>query len=384
MKKDTIKFVAIICLIFISSCVLGNYLTWKEGIHQAGELTSEALEFALVVSFISMFLIISYKQKENGMRTCNKLSKDNYFLSLLKETPLKHLARKGNLDLDKDTSNSIFENEISSGVDPEISAIVCTQSDGKMESAKNSMQINNEKMLFNRSLRPESTSDDNIDTSFSDNTIEELKKYDISLKMLQKSFNYYDRSIFKETLNPFDKKDREMLRWEEISVLNYFGLIHQDNVFPYLIHIDMNPNNILTAKTMIWFEHNKKLHIPDMKNIDNLNNGYEFIDYIANLLDCIGFENIEKLSNYDKNGIDMIATKDGIRYGFRCVYSSNKVGVSKLKETITGTNYHIARVPVVVTNSKFNSNAKKYADLYNVQLWDFEKIAFEFLEGKPE
>lgn len=166
MKKDTIKFVAIICLIFISSCVLGDYLTWKEEIHHAGELTSEALEFALVVSFISMFLIIFYKRKENGIRTCDKLSKDNYFLSLLNKTPLKHLARKGNLDLDKDISNSIFENEISSGVDPKISAIVCTQSDEKMNLAKNSMQINTGEILVNHSLSPESTSDDNIDTFF--------------------------------------------------------------------------------------------------------------------------------------------------------------------------------------------------------------------------
>ena len=108
--------------------------------------------------------------------------------------------------------------------------------------------------------------------------------------------------------------------------------------------------------------------------IDNLENGWEFENYIANLLKKLGYSNVKVTSGSGDFGVDVLASKLGTRYAFQCKLYSNPVGNKAVQEVVSGKIYYKCDKAIVVTNNYFTSSAKKLANSTQVELWDRDKL----------
>lgn len=118
-----------------------------------------------------------------------------------------------------------------------------------------------------------------------------------------------------------------------------------------------NPLNLDTSKLSIEY-------------IDNLQTGVEFEQYIAYVLNLLKYSNISITSSSGDFGIDVLATKDDVCYGFQCKLYSKPVGNSAIQEAFAGKSHYNCNVAIVVTNSNFTEQAKKQAQENRVILWD--------------
>ncbi len=69
-------------------------------------------------------------------------------------------------------------------------------------------------------------------------------------------------------------------------------------------------------------------------------------------------------------GLDVIAEKQGLRYGIQCKFYSHPVGNKAVQEAYAGCGYYDCDVPVVMTNSTFTVSARELADQLGVELWE--------------
>ena len=82
--------------------------------------------------------------------------------------------------------------------------------------------------------------------------------------------------------------------------------------------------------------------------------------------------NQTKLSGDD--GIDIIAEKEGINYGFQCKCYSSPVGIKAVQEAFTGAKMYNCDIAVVITNNSFTPQAIHAAKQTRVRLWDRSKL----------
>ena len=69
-------------------------------------------------------------------------------------------------------------------------------------------------------------------------------------------------------------------------------------------------------------------------------------------------------------GLDVIAEKQGLRFGIQCKYYSHPVGNKAVQEAYAGCGYYDCDVPVVMTNSTFTASARELAEQLGVELWE--------------
>lgn len=105
-------------------------------------------------------------------------------------------------------------------------------------------------------------------------------------------------------------------------------------------------------------------------------NGYDFEQYCAALLRNFGYSNVETTKASNDNGIDILATLGGVKYGIQCKCYSSDIGVKAIQEAYTGATYYNCHVPVVLTNRHFTRQAQELAEKTNVLLWDREYLLF--------
>lgn len=107
-----------------------------------------------------------------------------------------------------------------------------------------------------------------------------------------------------------------------------------------------------------------------LEYIDNLPNGIEFEHCFANILQKLHYSNIEVTSGSGDFGIDILATKDDILYGFQCKLYSNTVGNEAVQEAYSGKKHYNCNIAIVVTNNYFSEQAITQARETQVILWD--------------
>ena len=95
------------------------------------------------------------------------------------------------------------------------------------------------------------------------------------------------------------------------------------------------------------------------KSIDTMD-GLEFEYYVVELLQRNGFNNVSLTEKYDF-GVDIIAEKDGIRWGIQAKRYSEPVGSNAVRQVVTGLRLYGCDKAMVVTNSTFSTFAKKLA-----------------------
>ncbi|MCX7084651.1 MAG: restriction endonuclease [Methylococcales bacterium] len=101
----------------------------------------------------------------------------------------------------------------------------------------------------------------------------------------------------------------------------------------------------------------------------DLMSGIEFEQFISNLFLKMGYEsNITKATG--DQGIDVIASKNGIKIGIQAKCYSGSVSNSAIQEAVAGINHYRLDKAIVITNSYFTDSAKELAQSNSVILWD--------------
>jgi hypothetical protein len=98
--------------------------------------------------------------------------------------------------------------------------------------------------------------------------------------------------------------------------------------------------------------------------------GHDFESFCSSLLCKNHFENVSVTSGSNDQGIDIIAFKDGVKYGIQCKCYSSDVGNKAVQEAYSGAKFYDCHVPVVLTNRYFTKSAIELSKKTNVLLWD--------------
>lgn len=101
---------------------------------------------------------------------------------------------------------------------------------------------------------------------------------------------------------------------------------------------------------------------------DNMT-GYDYEKKCSEELRKMGFSNIEVTRASADQGIDVIAWKDGLKYGIQCKHYSGSVPNKAVQEASAGAKFYDCDVAVVMTNSIFTKSAEELAHKIGVKLW---------------
>lgn len=108
-------------------------------------------------------------------------------------------------------------------------------------------------------------------------------------------------------------------------------------------------------------------------NYDGMD-GHEFERFCAKVLTLNGFQDVKVTQGSGDQGIDIIALKDGIKYGIQCKCHNSTVGNRAVQEVFAGKTFYQCHVGVVLTNNYFTSSAIELAKHDGVALWNRKKL----------
>lgn len=101
----------------------------------------------------------------------------------------------------------------------------------------------------------------------------------------------------------------------------------------------------------------------------DLMTGSEFEEFIAKLFIKMGYSAYTTKTSGDQ-GIDVIAEKNGIKYGIQAKCYSNSVGNSAVQEAVAGKSFYGCDKIIVITNNSYTKSAIELATANGVILWD--------------
>jgi restriction system protein len=97
-----------------------------------------------------------------------------------------------------------------------------------------------------------------------------------------------------------------------------------------------------------------------LRDVDAMD-GIAFECYVAELLAECGYSNVSLTEQYDY-GVDIIAEKDGVRWGIQTKRYSGLVKAAAVRQVVTGLRLYNCDRAMVITNSTFSAVAKRLAD----------------------
>lgn len=92
----------------------------------------------------------------------------------------------------------------------------------------------------------------------------------------------------------------------------------------------------------------------------NLMDGLEFERYVADLLKQHGFRNVSLTERYDM-GVDIVAEKDGQRWGIQVKRYNGLVKAAAVRQVVTALKFYGCERSMVVTNSTYSNVARQLA-----------------------
>lgn len=99
-------------------------------------------------------------------------------------------------------------------------------------------------------------------------------------------------------------------------------------------------------------------------------NGHEYEYACAQYLKKTGYSNVNVTKASGDQGIDVIAYKNGKKYGIQCKYYAKPVGNKAVQEAFSGAEFYGCDISAVMTNTAFTKSAKALAKKLGVELWD--------------
>lgn len=118
--------------------------------------------------------------------------------------------------------------------------------------------------------------------------------------------------------------------------------------------------------------------IIDFNDLDVMT-GIEFEHVIAELFKKMGYFAIVTKGSGDQ-GIDVIAEKDGRKFGIQTKCYGSKVTNTAVQETVAGIVYHKCDRGIVITNNYFTSSAIELANKNDIILWNRDILKEKFNE----
>lgn len=97
-----------------------------------------------------------------------------------------------------------------------------------------------------------------------------------------------------------------------------------------------------------------------LSDVDTMD-GLDFEKYVASLLGEQGFSNINLTEQYEY-GVDIVATKNGVRWGIQVKRYSGLVKADAVRQVITGLRIYDCDRAMVITNSLFSHVAIRLAE----------------------
>ena len=119
-----------------------------------------------------------------------------------------------------------------------------------------------------------------------------------------------------------------------------------------------------------WRKERRRFRRADYDDMD----GWEFEEYVGELLVRDGYIHVEVTRGSGDQGVDVLAERDGVSYAIQCKHYQAKISNKAVQEAYAGAEFYGCDVPVVVTNSYFTPSAEELADEIGVELWDREKL----------
>lgn len=140
--------------------------------------------------------------------------------------------------------------------------------------------------------------------------------------------------------------------------------------------------SLLVALTCLLILTHRRRNGMTIEDIDLLD-GQGFENVCASLMLANGFENIEQTKASGDFGVDILAERDGLRYGVQCKRYNKKLDSRPVQEISAGMAYYGCDVGAVMTNSGFTDHAAELAEAGGIELWDRETI-IAWLKNLPD
>lgn len=109
------------------------------------------------------------------------------------------------------------------------------------------------------------------------------------------------------------------------------------------------------------------------ERIDGMD-GHTFEHWCAALLKISGFKDVEVTRKSGDQGVDVLATLDGVRYAVQCKCYSSDLGNKPVQEIYAGIALYHCQMGSVMTNRYFTAGAKELAQATGIALWDRDWI----------
>ena len=122
-----------------------------------------------------------------------------------------------------------------------------------------------------------------------------------------------------------------------------------------------------------YYTYNSKASHNEIIDFDNME-GHQFEFFCAELLKRNGYENVAVTQGSGDQGIDVIAYRDGIKYGIQCKCYSTPIGNQAVQEVFAGKVFYQCHVGIVLTNNYFTKAAVELAKHNGVVLWNRDKL----------
>lgn len=114
---------------------------------------------------------------------------------------------------------------------------------------------------------------------------------------------------------------------------------------------------------------NDEIDYNDITSIDGMD-GHDFEYFCAKILKVNGFTEVSVTKGSGDQGVDILATKDGIKYAIQCKNYASALGNTPIQEVNAGKTFYNCHVGIVMTNSTFTPGAKTLAQATGTLLWD--------------
>lgn len=101
--------------------------------------------------------------------------------------------------------------------------------------------------------------------------------------------------------------------------------------------------------------------------------GLEFEQYVAKVLKMQGYDHI-RLTEYYDLGVDIVANKNGIRWGIQVKCYSGLVKADAVRQVVTALRSYNCDRAMVVTNSSFSHTATRLAESNRCLLVDRKEL----------
>ena len=128
------------------------------------------------------------------------------------------------------------------------------------------------------------------------------------------------------------------------------------------------------AHVLAWQRRRALFRAINMSGVDTMN-GHDFENYVAWLLRRQGWSIHEVTPGSGDLGVDIVASKRGVRYAVQAKRHSQNVAQDAVREVVAGMPVYKCTASMVVTNNYFSPSARRLAAANRCLLVDRDKLA---------